>query len=206
MTDGGSYQCANAYHDQQSNGFCKLKIHSATPNLDIIDPLVSTHAFTCIPNDVGSRPGVFVCANKRHPKTSTSLETDTPKIPIFCIALKQWIDDNSQTVIIPKEFHFNELIHGRHCQTIASIWRCTGADSLLFWQYRDIQVSDVQNWAEYAFNVKMGPFLNLSMACGMRDFFNNIFRDITVRPCVQEVLSETPDSMYVNFLIGFFVE
>lgn len=201
MTDGCSYQCSNAYHEQQPNGFCKLIMNNATPNLDIIDPLIAANAFTCIPNDVGSRPGVFVCANDRKPKTSTSLETDTKKLPIFCIALKQWIDDQSQTVIVPKKIQLNELIHGHHCQTTTSIWRCTGIDSLLFWQYRDILVSDVQNWSEYAFNIKMGPFLNLSMACGMRDFFNDIFRDVTVRPCSQEVLSETPDSKYVIIIV-----
>jgi hypothetical protein len=201
MTDGASYTCANAYHEQQPSGFCKISVQTAAPSLDNFDPLIAAHAYTCIPNDVGSRPGVFVCSNNKRPSTSTSVEIDSLKLPIFCIVLNQWIDDKAQTVIVPKEFQLNEMKHGQYCQTSSSIWRCTGADSLIFWQYRDIHVSDVHNWSEFTFNLKMGPFLNLSQACGMRDFFNNVFRDITVRPCVQEVLSEPPDSTYVKKLM-----
>jgi hypothetical protein len=201
MTDGGSYKCTNPYHEQQCNGFCKISTHDASPHIDYIDPLIAANSLTCVPGDVGARPGVFVCAHERRPLNSTSLKTDTKKLPIFCVVMSPWINDDLQTVIVPNEFKLDDMIQGKHFQTMNSIWRCTGADSLFFWQYREIPIADIQNWSEYSFNMKMGPFLNLSVACGMRDFFNDMFRDVTVRLTPrQEVLSD--DSiMYVNFYI-----
>lgn len=201
--DGSSYTCGNQYHEQQSNGFCKIAPHAAAPSIDIVDPLIGAHAFTCVANDATARPNVFVCTNFRLPKTSTSGSSDVKKLPIFCIALGQWIDDNLQTVIVPNELKINNVVGGKHCQSTSSIWRCTSFDSMYFWQCRDIHIADVQDWSEYAFNVKMGPFLNLSSACAMRDNFNEMFRDLTARSVPRQEIMSEDSTMYVQFLLTF---
>jgi hypothetical protein len=198
MTDGGSYKCINPHHEQQSNGFCKMIIHDTAPDIDFVDPLIATNSLTCIPGDVGARPGVFVCANNRQPSTSTSISTDTKKLPIFCIVLSPWINDDTQTVIVPNEFKLDDMINGKHFQTTNSIWRCTGTDTLFFWQYRELSVADIQNWSEYSFNMKMGPFLSLSTACGIRDFFNDMFRDVTIRLAPKHEVLSDDSAMYVT--------
>lgn len=173
--DGQPFKCTNERHVQNGlGGFCQFtKNYAFEMEKSQFDFMISNHLNTCIPGNVGVRLDTFKCAGDTKPFVAPGCYCDISKLPMFVVVLKQWIDFSRQCVILPK--HLKRVSLGDRVVQSVEIWNTKPVDWTYFLNFRGSNLAAMHDWQECSFNSLIGPFLNMTDACNMRDVQNRMF-------------------------------